>query len=75
MKTLNVELSEEDCVKYGLESESISFELFMEKIRDVIAREALDQCHQIAQEAGINKLSIDDINEEIKAVRNAKNNT
>ena len=46
---------------------------FMQKVKNVIAKEALDKCHSIAGKSGLNKMTLTEINAEIEAVRNAKN--
>ena len=38
------------------------------------AKEALQKCNDIALEVGLSKMTLEEINEEIAAVRNAKNN-
>lgn len=75
MKTLNISLSEKDFKKYGIESEEISFDSLIEKVKNVIAEDALKKCHALARKAGLEAMDIDQINTEIEAVRHAKNNS
>lgn len=50
------------------------FHEFLNKIKNELARKALERCHKTAQEVGISNMTMDEINAEIKAVRkNAKN--
>ncbi len=74
MRTLNISLSEQDYKKYGINSENIRFNKFIDLIKNVIAREALEKCHQIAKQSGLNNISTDEINAEINSIRGAKGN-
>lgn len=74
MRTLNINLSEQDFKKYGLGSESISFEEFISHLKTLIAKEALEKCHLAAQQSGLSSMTLEEIDAEIEAVRNAKNN-
>ena len=73
MKQLNVPIDELEYAKLGLTSDTISFCDLKEKLSIDYAKEALLQCNNIAGENGLSQLSLDDINAEINAVRNAKN--
>ena len=72
-KNLNVTIDDFQYNKFGFESDNISFDELKEKISIEYAREALLRCNQIAAQSGLSSLSLDDINAEINAVRNAKN--
>ena len=75
MKTKNLTVAIDDFQydKFGFESDSITFEELKEKISIEYAREALLNCNLIAERNGLSTLTLDDINAEIKALRNAKN--
>ncbi len=75
MRTLSVSLSEQDYKKYGISSKEMSFDLLIEKIKNVIARDALEKCQSVAKKSGLSKMTIDEINSEIEAARNAESNT
>ena len=75
MKHLNVEINDFEFTKLGFESENISFTDLKEKISIEYAKDALVKCNQIAKDSGLSQLTMEDINAEIKAVRNAKNNS
>ncbi|OJW56555.1 MAG: hypothetical protein BGO55_16285 [Sphingobacteriales bacterium 50-39] len=72
MKLLNVPIDEFEYAKLGLTSDTISFRDLKEKLNIDYAKEALIQCNDIAERTGLSQLSLDDINAEINAVRNAK---
>ncbi|MEP7129235.1 MAG: hypothetical protein ABI729_10220 [Chitinophagales bacterium] len=75
MKTKNLTVAIDDFQfdKFGFESDYISFDELKEKISIEYAREALLNCNLVAQQAGLSKLTLEEINAEIKAVRDAKN--
>jgi len=72
MRTLQVKVSETDFQKYNLENDKIKFTDLVNLISLEYARTALLECNKIAGEKGLSKLTIDEINAEIKAVRDAK---
>lgn len=76
MKTLNIQISENEFLDYELNSENMSFSELKEKIKKKTIREALYSSQKIAEELGISDMTLEDINEEINYVRNrnAKNN-
>jgi len=73
MKNLNVSINDFDYAKLGFSTDPISFDELREKLTLEYAKDALIRCNQIAENTGLSKLSLDDINAEINAVRNAKN--
>ena len=72
MKLLNVPIDEFAYAKLGPTSDTISFRDLKEKLNIDYAKEALIQCNGIAERTGLSQLTLDDINAEINAVRNAK---
>lgn len=75
MRTVQLKISEADLRKYNIQSGEIKFPDLVELISKEYAKAALLESNRIAQEVGLSKMSLDEINEEIKAVRDAKNNT
>ncbi len=72
MRTVQIKISETDFQKYNLRSEEIKFTDLVEMISREYARKALLQCNEIAEQIGLSKMTMDEINTEIKAVRDAK---
>jgi len=72
MKNLKVTIGDSEYAKLGFQSDTISFEELKERISIEYAREAFQRCNEIASQTGLSKLTEDEINEEIKALRNAK---
>lgn len=66
MPTLQIEVSETDFQKYNLGSEEIKFADLVDLISREYARKALLQCNEIAEQQGFSKLTLDEINVEIR---------
>ena len=76
MKTIQVKVSETDFEKYNLENQKeIKFIDLVEKISLEYARKALLECNEIAEKTGLSNMTLEDINAEIKAVRDAKSHS
>ena len=72
MQTLQINISNTDFKKYNLESREIKFTDLVDLISKEYARKALLECNEIAEQEGLSKMTFDEINAEIKAVRDAK---
>jgi predicted CopG family antitoxin len=74
MKTLNVSISDIEYNKFGLKQEKLSFTDFIELVSNELMRQNLNKCIELANKYGLSKMSIDDISNEVKALRkDAKN--
>ncbi len=72
MQTLQIKISDTDIQKYNLENREIKFTDLVDLINKEYARKALLECNEIAKQVELSKMTMDEINAEIKAVRNAK---
>jgi hypothetical protein len=72
MQTIQIKISKTDLQKYNLESREIKFTDLVDLISREYARKALLECNEIAKQEGLSEMTIDEINAEIKAVRDAK---
>ena len=76
MKTIQLKISDTDFKKYRLESQpEIKFPDLVQKISLEFARQALLDAHVIAKRTGLSEMTMEEIDAEIKAVRDAKNNS
>jgi hypothetical protein len=75
MRTIQIKVSETDFQKYNLGEEEIKFTDLVEMISQEYARKALLEANEIAEQVGLSKMTLDEIDAEIKAVRNAKNHS
>ncbi|MCC5944437.1 MAG: hypothetical protein JJT94_05835 [Bernardetiaceae bacterium] len=72
MRTIQIKISETDFQRYNLGSSEMKFTDLVEMISREYARKALLECTEIAEKVGLSKMTMEEINAEIKAVRDAK---
>ena len=74
MRTLNVSISDIEFNKFGLKDEKLTFTDFIDLVSKELTRQNLNKCLELADKHGISKITMDEITNEVKAVRNnAKN--
>ncbi len=74
MRTLNVSISDTEYNKFGLKEDNLTFTDLINLVRKDIIRQNLNKCLELADKYGLSKMTMDEISEEVKAVRqNAKN--
>ncbi len=74
MRTLNVSISESEFNKFGLKDSKLNFTDFVAIVSKELARQNLTKCVELAEKYGLSKMTMDEITNEVKAVRkNAKN--
>ena len=72
MRTLSVTISEKDYNSFGIHGENISFKEILDLIYRQQFKEHLNKSIVLAGKNALQELSKDEINDEIKAVRNDK---
>lgn len=75
MKSVNIQLSDFEYAQLGLKSNILSFSELIEIVGRKINKQALERSVQLAQKYRLSSLSMKEINEEITALRNAKDNS
>ncbi len=74
MKTLNISISDIEYNKFGLTNENLTFTDFVEIVSKELTRQNLNKSTELAEKYGLSKMSMEEITDEVKAVRrNAKN--
>ena len=73
MRTLNISISELELDKFGIKKDNLTFSEFLDLISRELMRENLSKCLELAEKYGLSSMTMDEINQEVKAVRNAKN--
>jgi hypothetical protein len=73
MRILNVSISDMEFNNLGIKNENITFTEFIELVRREVMRNNLNNCLALAEKYGLSSMTMNEINEEIKSVRNAKN--
>lgn len=74
MRILNVSISDIEYNKFGIKNDNLSFTDFIEIVSRELSKQNLEKCIELANKHGLSKMTIDEITDEVKAVRqNAKN--
>lgn len=74
MKNLSVAISNDDFYKFGINKEKIDFLELVQLIKNEISKQNLSFVTEIAEKYGLSEMTMDEINAEVKAVRDAKDN-
>lgn len=74
MRTLNVSISDAEYNKFGIKSDNLNFTEFIDLVSKELTRQNLNKCLELADKYELSKMTIDEISNEVNAVRkNAKN--
>ena len=73
MRTLNVSISDLEFNKFGIKKDQLTFSEFIELTSRKLMRQNLDRCVELAEKYGLSSMTMDEIDQEVKVVRNAKN--
>ena len=74
MRTLNVSISDIEYNKFGLNNDNLTFTDFIDIVSKELTRQNLIKCIELAEKHGLSKMTMDEITNEVKAVRqDAKN--
>ena len=74
MRTLSVTISDLEFNKFGIKDSKLNFTDFVDIVSKELTRQNLNKCVELAEKHGLSKMTMDEITNEIKAVRkNAKN--
>lgn len=73
MRKLSVSISEAEFNRFGLQEDDMTFNNLITLIRRQLMRENLNKCLELADKNGLSNMTMDEISDEVKAVRqNAK---
>ena len=75
MKSINVQISDFEFDQLGLNKNTLSLSELIEIIGKKITKQTLEKSIQLANKYGLSKMTMEEIDDEIKAHRNAKNNS
>ena len=74
MRTLNISISDFEYNKFGLKNDKLTFTDFIDIVSKELTRQNLNKSVELAEKYGISKMTMDEITNEVKAVRkDAKN--
>ena len=75
MRTLKITISDLEYSKFGIHNDQLSFTDLIDLVSRELSRQTLNNSVQLAERLGLSKLTIEEITNEVKAVRkNAKDN-
>jgi len=74
MKTISVSISDLEYNQFGINNDKLSFTEFVDIVNKEITKQTLNRCVQLAEKYQLSRMSMDEINDEVKAVRDAKSN-
>lgn len=69
MKTLSISISELEFDKFGLKKDKLTFTEFIDIVSREISRQTLTKCIELSEKYGLSKMTMDEITNEVKAVR------
>ncbi len=73
MKTLSISISEAEYQAFGINGDSLNFSELLDLVSRELTRQNLDKCVELAEKHGLSAMTMDEITNEVKAVRlNAK---
>lgn len=70
MRTLNIAISDVEYTNFGLNNDKLTFTELIEIIRKELTRQNLAKCLELAGRHGLSALTMDEISNEVKTVRN-----
>lgn len=75
MKTLQISITDIDLKKFGIKKNNLKFDELVGLITKQLQKQNFNKAVALANDYGLSEMSLDEINKEIKAVRDAKNNS
>lgn len=69
MRTLNISISDIEYSKFGIQNDKLSFTDFIEIVSRELTRQNLSKCIELASKHGLSRMTMDEISNEVKAVR------
>ena len=75
MKSVNIQISDFEFNQLGLNKNTLSLSELIEIIGKKITKQTLEKSVKLANKYGLSKMTMEEIDDEIKAHRNAKNNS
>ena len=75
MRTLNVSISEIEFNKFGLKQDKLTFTDIIDIVSKELTRQNLNKCLELADKYGLSKMTMEEITNEVKAVRRNASST
>jgi len=74
MRTINISISDLEYNQFGISKDKLTFTEFVDIINKELTKQALNKCVQLAEKYKLSKMTMDEITNEVRSVRSAKNN-
>jgi len=74
MRTLNISISDFEYNQFGINNDKLSFTEFVDIVNKELSKQMLNKCVLMSEKYKLSTMSMDEISNEVKAVRNVKNN-
>lgn len=74
MKTISISISDLEYNQLGINNDRLSFTEFVDLVNREITKQTLNKSIKLAEKYKLSKMSMEEITDEVKAVRNAKSN-
>ena len=71
MRALNISISDLEFNKFEIPKENLTFTELVDIISRELLRQNMDKCLELAEKYGLSNMTMDEINEEVKAIRHA----
>lgn len=75
VKSLNISISDIEFNKFGLKKDNLSFSELVDIINRELIRQNLDKCLELSEKFDLSSMTMDEISNEVKAVRHAKSHS
>ena len=69
VKSLNISISDIEFNKFGLKKDNLSYSELVDIINRELIRQNLDKCLELSEKFGLSSMTMDEISQEVKAVR------
>jgi len=70
MRTISIDISDLEFQKFGLKADRLSFSAFVDIVSRELSRQNLAKTVELAERYGLSNMTMDEISNEVKAVRN-----
>ncbi len=70
MRTINIDISDLEYQKFGFKADRLSFSDFVDMVSRELSRQNLARTVELAERYGLSSMTMNEISEEVKAIRN-----
>jgi hypothetical protein len=74
MRTISISISDLEYNQFGISKDNLSFSELVGIVNKKVTEQALIKCVRLAEKYKLSKMTMDEISNEVKAVRHAKIN-